>query len=87
MESLVSGYGLFWVRGDGKGSSRPVQESALRTRGLAVPHSVTLADLDHDGVLEIIALSGGQGGSITIWRRRCKELLTGVSRAKMPVFP
>jgi hypothetical protein len=37
---------------------------------LSEVHSITLADVDHDGLLEIIALSGGLNGSITIWKRR-----------------
>jgi hypothetical protein len=64
------GYGLFWFRGDGKGGWHLVQESGLPTRGLPVIHSVTLADLDHDGLPEIIALSGDRMGSITIWKQR-----------------
>jgi hypothetical protein len=65
-----SGNGLFWFRGDGKGDWRLVQESGLPTGGLPVLHSVTLADLDRDGVLEVIALSGSGAGRITIWKRR-----------------
>jgi hypothetical protein len=34
-------------------------------------HSVTLADLYHDGFLEVIAVSGNKG-SITIWRPTLK---------------
>jgi VCBS repeat protein/FG-GAP repeat protein len=64
------GYGLFWFKGDGKGGWRLVQESGLPTSGLSVIYSVTLADLDHDGLLEIIALSGDRNGRITIWKRR-----------------
>jgi hypothetical protein len=62
------GYGLFWFTGDGKGSWRLVQESGLPTSGLSVIYSVTLADLDQDGLLEIIALSGDRNGRITIWK-------------------
>jgi hypothetical protein len=62
--------GLFWFRGDGKGRWRLVQDSGLPTRGLSVVHSITLADVDHDGFPEIIALSGRNKGSITIWKRR-----------------
>jgi hypothetical protein len=65
-----SRYGLFWFRGDGTGGWQLVQESGLPDRGLSVPYSVTLADLDGDRVLEIIALNGGNGGSITIWKQR-----------------
>jgi len=65
-----NGYGLFWFRGDGKGGWRLVQDSGLPSRGLSVVHSITLADVDHDGFLEIIALSGGHNGNITIWKRR-----------------
>ena len=65
-----NGYGLFWFRGDGKGGWRLVQESGLPTRGLPLVHSVTLADLDGDGTLEVIALSGGPNGSITVWKRQ-----------------
>jgi len=36
----------------------------------SMPHSVTLADLDDDRAPEIVALNGGIGGSITIWKRR-----------------
>ena len=62
--------GLFWFRGDGKGGWRLVPESGLPRSGLSVVHSITLADVDQDGVPEIIALSGGTHGSITIWKRR-----------------
>jgi hypothetical protein len=68
--AVRDGYGLFWFRGDGKGGWRLVQESGLSTKGLSAIHSVTLADLDRDGLLEIIALSGGRDGSIAIWKRR-----------------
>jgi hypothetical protein len=62
--------GLFWFKGDGAGGWRLVGESGLPTKGLTRLHSVTLADLDRDGSLEVIALNGGQAGSITIWKRR-----------------
>ena len=62
--------GLFWFRGDGKGGWRLVQRSGLPSSGLSLVHSITLADVDHDGFPEIIALSGGLNGSITIWKRR-----------------
>jgi len=68
--NVADGYGLFWLRGDGKGGWRLVPDSGLPRSGLSVVHSITLADVDHDGVPEIIALSGGGNGSITIWKRR-----------------
>jgi hypothetical protein len=68
--NVGNGYGLFWFRGDGKGGWRLVEESGLPSTGLPVIHSVTLADVDHDGLPEIIVLTGGRGGSITIWTRR-----------------
>jgi large repetitive protein len=64
------GHGLFWFRGDGKGGWNLVQDSGLPSRGLSVVHSITLADVDHDGFLEIIVLSGGENGAITIWKLR-----------------
>jgi VCBS repeat protein len=67
---IPSGYGLFWFRGDGKGGWSRVQDCDLPPEGLSIPWGVRLADIDHDGVLEIILLSGGQKGSITIWKRR-----------------
>lgn len=67
---VQDGYGLFRFRGDGKGGWRLVQESGLPTRGLPVIYSITLADLDGDGALEIVVLTGGSNGSITIWKRR-----------------
>jgi FG-GAP-like repeat len=63
--------GLFWFRGDGKGGWHLVQESGLPTSGLSLLHSVTLAELYHDGFLEVIAVSGNKG-SITIWRPTLK---------------
>jgi hypothetical protein len=66
---LQSGYGLFWFRGDGQGGWHLVQESGLPTQGLAIPHGARLADLDRDGVPEIISLHGG-AGNITIWKRQ-----------------
>jgi hypothetical protein len=63
-------YGLFWFRGNGKGGWHLVPESGLPSSGLSVVHSITLADVDHDGFPEIIALSGGSNGAITIWKRR-----------------
>jgi hypothetical protein len=63
------GYGLFWFRGDGKGGWRLVPESGLPSRGLSVVESITLADVDHDGFPEIIAVSGGNDGAITMWKR------------------
>jgi hypothetical protein len=67
---VENGDGLFWFRGDGKGRWRLARESGLPPSGLSVVHSVTLADVDHDGFPEIIALSGGTSGSITVWKRR-----------------
>jgi hypothetical protein len=69
---LRPGYGLFWFRGDGKGSWHLVRESGLPMQGLPFPESVVLADLDRDGVSEIISLHGGGGadGSIIMWKRR-----------------
>lgn len=66
---LRSGYGLFWFRGDGKGGWQLVQESGLPPQGLSFPESIVLADLDRDGVPEIITLHGGSG-NITIWKRQ-----------------
>jgi hypothetical protein len=67
--TVRDGHGLFWFRGDGKGGWGLVQESGLPASGLSKIHSITLADLDHDGILEIIAVSGGQNGRLTIWKR------------------
>ena len=55
---------------DGNGGWKLVQDSGLPSKGLSIVHSITLADVDHDGFPEIIALQGGQGGSITIWKQR-----------------
>ena len=63
-----SGDGLFWFRGDGKGGWRLVQESGLPTTGLTSLHSVTLADFNHHGFLDVIAVNGDKG-AITIWRQ------------------
>jgi len=63
-------WGLFWFKGDGKGGWHLVADSGLPTTGLSVVHSITLADIDHDEIPEIIVLSGGNRGSITIWKRR-----------------
>ncbi|MFY9531117.1 MAG: VCBS repeat-containing protein, partial [Candidatus Acidiferrales bacterium] len=67
---IRDGYGLFWFKGDGKGGWHLVQKSGLPTRGLPTIHSVTLADLDGDGALEIIVFTGAPNGSITVWKRR-----------------
>jgi hypothetical protein len=66
---LQAGYGLFWFRGDGQGGWHLVPESGLPTQGLAIPSGIRLADLDGDGVPEIITLHGG-AGHITIWKRQ-----------------
>jgi hypothetical protein len=63
-----SGDGLFWFRGDGKGGWRLVKESGLPTSGLSSLHSVSLADLNRNGFLDVIAVSGDKG-AITIWRQ------------------
>jgi hypothetical protein len=68
--TIGDGYGLFWFAGDGKGGWQLAEESGLPTTGLPVIHGVTVADLDHDKALEIIALGGGRDGEITIWKRR-----------------
>jgi len=64
------GDGLFWFRGDGKGGWSLVSESGLPSRGLSVVESIKLADVDHDGFLEIIVLCGGDNGEITMWKRK-----------------
>ncbi len=68
--NVRDGYGLFWFRGDGKGGWSLVPESGLPSKGLSAVHSIRLADVDHDGFLEIIALCGGNHGAITIWKRQ-----------------
>jgi hypothetical protein len=67
---VQDGWGLFWFRGDGKGGWRLVKDSGLPTRGLPAIHSLTLADLEGDGALGIVVISGTPNGSITIWKRR-----------------
>ena len=67
---IDNGHGLFLFRGDGKGGWRLIPESGLPRSGLSLVHSVTLADVDHDGSPEIIVLSGGNRGAITMWKRR-----------------
>ena|SRR5437660_11774156 len=37
--------------------------SGLPTTGLSVVHSITLADIDHDQIPEMIVLSGGNRGA------------------------
>jgi hypothetical protein len=69
MGEFPSGYGLFWFKGNGKGGWQVTRDSGLPAKGLSLPQSVTLADLDGDRTPEIIALNGGMGGSITIWKR------------------
>jgi hypothetical protein len=64
------GYGIFWFRGDGKGGWSLVKDSGLPTEGLSVPHGISVADLEHDGIPEIVVLSGGAKGEITIWKRQ-----------------
>jgi FG-GAP-like repeat len=68
--NIRDGCGLFWFRGDGRGRWAFVPESGLPSRGLSVVHSITLADVDQDGSPEIVALSGGENGAITIWKRQ-----------------
>src|SRR5438309_2609547 len=69
--NIGDGYGLFLFKGDGKGGWRLVQDSGLPDRGLPLIHSVTLADLNGDGGLEIIVVTGGyHAGGITIWKRQ-----------------
>jgi hypothetical protein len=63
------GDGLFLFRGDGAGRWRWVPESGLPRSGLSVVHSITAADVTDDGVPELIVVSGGEHGSITLWKR------------------
>jgi hypothetical protein len=63
-----SPHSLFTFRGDGRGSWSLAQECRLPTPG-SVPHGISVADLDHDGVPEIVVVSGGTNGSITVWKR------------------
>ena len=46
-----------------------MQKSGLPTQGLSFPESIVLADLDRDGVPEIITLHGG-AGNIIIWKQQ-----------------
>jgi len=68
--NVEDGYGIFWFRGDGKGGWSLVEDCGLPTKGLSVPHGIAVADLDHDGVPEIIVLSGGAKGEISVWKRQ-----------------
>ena len=52
-----------------KGGWRLVQDSGLTDRGLSFIHNITLADLYRYGAREIIVLSGGSNGSITVWKQ------------------
>src|SRR5262249_28739892 len=65
-----AGHGLFWFRGDGKGTWQlvPEKQSGLPTQGLSMPHGIALADLSRRGVTDIISLHGGERGSIVIWK-------------------
>jgi FG-GAP-like repeat len=65
-----AGQGLFWFKGDGKGGWQLQSESGLPSEGLPIPHGVTVADLDRDGIPEIIALHGGGNGMLTVWKRQ-----------------
>jgi hypothetical protein len=67
--ALTTAYSLFSFLGDGKGNWSLAREWRLPTPG-SVPHGISVADLDHDGVTEIVVVSGGTSGSITIWKRR-----------------
>lgn len=52
-------YGVFVLRGDGKGNWTFLRDSGLPTTGLAFTWGVTLADADHDEVLDLAVASGG----------------------------
>src|SRR4030095_14450438 len=70
---LRSGYGLFWCRGDGKGDWQLVQESVLPPQGLSFPESIVLADLDRDGVPEIITLHGVPWNITSVTRQQIRD--------------
>lgn len=63
------GYGLFWFRGDGRGNWSLVEDCGFPVRGLSEPQGLAIADLDGDGLLEVVVLSGRTAGSITVWKR------------------
>ena len=75
-----AGYGLFWFRGDGSGKWQLVRDSGLPTEGLGVVHGIALADLDGDGIPEIVAVSGGTNGSITIWKQSQPSVKTSADK-------
>lgn len=81
---LRDGYGLFWFRGDGKGSWQLVRDSGLPADGMSVPHGVTLADLDGDRSPEVISLHGGVSGSITVWKQQPPVIQTTRPSADAP---
>ena len=64
-----SGYGLFWFKGDGKGNWEFVRESGFPTIGLTEPQSITLRDLNGDGIPEVVTVHGWAGGLI-VWKRQ-----------------
>lgn len=52
-------YGVFWLRGDGKGNWEYVEDCGLPDSGLPYTYGVTLDDVNRDGVLDIAVASGG----------------------------
>jgi hypothetical protein len=59
-----------------------VAESGLPRQGLAIPHGMTLADLDRDGCPELVTLHGGREGHLTLWKpQACRDLGRATSPA------
>jgi hypothetical protein len=63
-------YGLFLFTGDCRGTWTLQPHSGLPSEGLTLSRGIALADLNHDGFLDIVVAHAGEGGYLSVWLHR-----------------
>ncbi len=59
VKEMGSNYGLFVLKGDGKGGFKELTATNLPEKGLSVSWGVAVGDVNEDGLLDFAAATGG----------------------------